>query len=212
LRFALYLGAVRLLWILEAHHVPTADETPILIAHMAWSAYRVALVWIVYLALEPYARRMWPHMLVSWVRVLNGYFRDPLLGRDGLLGICAGVFITPFLQVSAWEPERLGFAPPVFSGSLWSFEALRGTLHGFVALAALHTTQTIGMLSNIILFLVLRLLLRRTWLAIVVTTLLAIVPAVGSPGSRAACSSILSRSSPSSRHTGSASSGSVSWR
>ena len=38
--------------------------------------YRVGMVWVFYLAFEPYARRLWPRMLVSWVRVLGGHFRD----------------------------------------------------------------------------------------------------------------------------------------
>ena len=31
-----------------------------------------AQVWLLYLALEPYARRRWPHMLISWKRLLAG--------------------------------------------------------------------------------------------------------------------------------------------
>jgi hypothetical protein len=39
---------------------------------------------------EPYARQSWPKLMVSWQRLLNGRLRDPLVGRDVLLGIVAG--------------------------------------------------------------------------------------------------------------------------
>ncbi|HMC82340.1 MAG TPA: serine/threonine-protein kinase, partial [Candidatus Polarisedimenticolia bacterium] len=55
LRFAIYLGAVRLLWLAGAHHLPVDVETDLLIGHLAWSMYRVGMVCIFYLALEPYA-------------------------------------------------------------------------------------------------------------------------------------------------------------
>ena len=59
-------------------------------AYIAWALYRVGLVYVFYLALEPYARRLWPHMLVSWVRLMGGRFRDPLVGRDLLIGALYG--------------------------------------------------------------------------------------------------------------------------
>ncbi|MHC4446979.1 MAG: serine/threonine-protein kinase, partial [Planctomycetota bacterium] len=50
-------------------------------------------VWFYYMALEPYVRRLWPRMLVSWARVISGRVRDPLVGRDlmigGLFPLCA---------------------------------------------------------------------------------------------------------------------------
>jgi hypothetical protein len=34
------------------------------------------LLWLIYIALEPFVRRRWPHMLVSWTRLLSGAFGD----------------------------------------------------------------------------------------------------------------------------------------
>ena len=50
-----------------------------------------------YLALEPYIRRTWPELLVSWARILSGEFTDPIVGRDLFLGILLGP-----AQVSLW--------------------------------------------------------------------------------------------------------------
>ena len=47
-------------------------------------------VWVLYMAIEPYVRRVWPRMLVSWTRLLSGRLRDPLLGRDVLIGLLVG--------------------------------------------------------------------------------------------------------------------------
>jgi hypothetical protein len=44
-------------------------------------------VWMLYLALEPYVRRYWPQAIISWTRVLAGRWRDPLVGRDVVLGV-----------------------------------------------------------------------------------------------------------------------------
>jgi len=46
-----------------------------------------AFVWVSYLALDPFARRYWPDLLISWNRLLAGRFRDPLVGRDILIGV-----------------------------------------------------------------------------------------------------------------------------
>jgi hypothetical protein len=46
--------------------------------------------WLMYLGVEPFLRRRWPHRLVGWTRLLEGRFADPLVGRELLLGLLAG--------------------------------------------------------------------------------------------------------------------------
>jgi len=50
-----------------------------------------AFTWLLYMALEPVVRRNWPELVVSWNRLLAGDWRDPLVGRDVLIGALAGV-------------------------------------------------------------------------------------------------------------------------
>jgi hypothetical protein len=51
-----------------------------------------AVVWYaLYIALEPYARRKWPEQLISWTRLLSGRVRDPMVGRDVLIGVLCGL-------------------------------------------------------------------------------------------------------------------------
>ena len=41
-----------------------------------------AVFWMLYVALEPFARRYTPEMLFSWTRLMRGEIRDPRVGRD----------------------------------------------------------------------------------------------------------------------------------
>src|SRR4029077_16296694 len=45
---------------------------------------------VVYLAFEPYFRRRWPRVADGWRRWIAGRFRDPMIGRDALIGVAAG--------------------------------------------------------------------------------------------------------------------------
>jgi serine/threonine-protein kinase len=49
------------------------------------------VMWTVYLALEVYVRRHWPSALISWSRMLAGQWRDPIVGRDVLIGAALGI-------------------------------------------------------------------------------------------------------------------------
>jgi len=48
------------------------------------------IVYVLYLAIEPYVRQRWPERLISWSRLLAGRVRDPMVGRDMLIGLAAG--------------------------------------------------------------------------------------------------------------------------
>jgi serine/threonine-protein kinase len=174
LRFALYLGTVRLVWLLGAHHVPSNAELPIFTGHLAWALYRVGVIYVFYLALEPYARRLWPRMLVSWVRLVGGRLRDPLVGRDLLIGVAYGAIAAIVLQSSDLIPQALGMDDPGPTVRMWSWESLLGLRHAIASIAGTHASATLTEFTGIITLLLLRVLLRKTWIAIVVATALFI--------------------------------------
>jgi hypothetical protein len=94
-----------------SHAGDFADELWVMIRVFAYPALWAVLVWLLYVALEPYARRRWPHTLISWKRLLGGQLRDPLVGRDVLLGAAAGA-VSAILVVSSFEaPGWFGQAP-----------------------------------------------------------------------------------------------------
>jgi serine/threonine-protein kinase len=57
------------------------------------SPYLAGLLWVFYIALEPFVRRRWPQSLVSWTRLLSGEWRDPIVSRDMLIGFAMAVFV-----------------------------------------------------------------------------------------------------------------------
>ena len=175
LRLALYLGAVRMLWFLGAHHMASPSELGLFIGHLSFAMQRVGLAYVFYLAIEPYARRLWPRMLVSWVRVLEGRFRDPLVGRDLLIGCAAAALGVLLGRLSFWIPAMLGGVPALPQWSEWSLESLRGTVPAFVSIMGVHTTELLSIIFPITMLLIFRLLLRRTGPAIVAVSLLALV-------------------------------------
>lgn len=58
-------------------------------------------VWIFYLAMEPYVRRIWPRMLIGVVRLLSGRLRDPAVGREVLIGVVAGCGLVAVLALTS---------------------------------------------------------------------------------------------------------------
>ena len=175
LRLALYLGAIRMVWYVGAHHVASPGEVETFIAHLSYAMQRVGLAYVFYLAIEPYARRLWPRMLVSWVRVLEGRFRDPLVGRDVLIGCAAGAVQAASRGLGTWIADLLGGAPALPIWSIWTLEPLRGTSHALVSIVGIHTQQLLEIIFPLTSLLIFRLLLRRTGLAIVAVSLLATV-------------------------------------
>jgi eukaryotic-like serine/threonine-protein kinase len=175
LRLALYLGAVRMLWFVGAHHVASAEEVNTFIDHLSFATQRVGLAYVFYLAIEPYARRLWPQMLISWVRVLEGRFRDPLVGRDLLLGSAAGALLALIARLQFWIPERLGAAPVLPVWGTWTLESLRGAVPALVAVLGIHTAELLDLIFPLTMLLVFRLLLRRTGPALVALSMLAMV-------------------------------------
>jgi predicted Ser/Thr protein kinase len=72
------------------HYVPQAEYISVQFILLGAPLLFALLAWLGYMAVEPYARQSWPKLMVSWQRLLNGRLRDPLVGRDVLLGIVAG--------------------------------------------------------------------------------------------------------------------------
>ncbi len=100
---------LRLIESLFVHHVPTFGEWGMVMRNVADALFSAALFWLLYIALEPLVRRKWPGRIISWTRLLAGDFRNPLVGRDILIGAVAGTFLIVIQLVLALLPERLGW-------------------------------------------------------------------------------------------------------
>jgi len=163
------------LWALDAHHVLYYSEFWLLGFAASYALFMAAMAWLFYMALEPFVRRHWPHTLIGWSRVLAGAYRDPLVGRDVLAGVAGGILCQLLFVVSLVADQRAGAAPS-FPDSR-SLEALLGVRH-LAGLAVYQVPDSlIAALSFFLFFFLLRLVLRKDWLAgavlIVIVTVVA---------------------------------------
>lgn len=159
-------------WVFYSHHVATEAEALNFIEGVKTVLFWTFFFWVVYLAFEPFVRRRWPGRIVSWSRLLAGGFRDPLVGRDILIGAVfgLGVLICNFYLANV-VPSLFGYPP----GIPWmDFPATQ--LLGIRSFGFGFTQQIFGALMQgfilLFVFLLLNIILRRERLAAVVLTLI----------------------------------------
>jgi hypothetical protein len=184
-------GAARVAWVvfgllllqvqLLTHHTRSVTAE--------WQRFQVAcgvalfvggFLYVLYLGLEPYIRKVSPQTLIAWTRLLSGRHRDPRVGRDLLVGLTVGT-VASLLGPLFWVIVRgIGHAPPVpldFDPDVVS--GLRG------ATASLVSAGVNAMwvpLAVLLLILGLRAVLRRVWLARAIGALVFIaIGALGEP-------------------------------
>ena len=136
---------------------------PLFTRNLALQLYFGALVWIFYVALEPYVRRLWPGTLIAWTRALEGRLRDPLVGRHILLGGLAGLVFTLNFMLPMVAANWLGLAPPEPEmGGLAALASTRHTLANYFLVVQESFFIPVAVLLGLLL---LRVLLKRPWLA-----------------------------------------------
>jgi serine/threonine-protein kinase len=126
-----------------------------------------AIIWLIYMALEPYVRRHSADILMSWSRLLSGRVRDPRVGRDMLVGIVAGLAIAIITCVVALAPAMLGY-PPTPPRNV-NLEFVMSTRRALSALLRLPTNALINGMLITLLFALVRMAVKRTWIATLVT-------------------------------------------
>ena len=147
-----------------ATHIPSPQgEWGLFVRLCGRALFEGAVVWLYYIALEPSVRRRWPDRIISWTRLLSGRPRDPLVGRDILIGTAFGASMAVLGTAAGAAPALLGRppAPP----QLQEFDLLVGP--GVWVAFLLGQLAELVQLSLVLLFslLLMRLLLRRQWAA-----------------------------------------------
>jgi serine/threonine-protein kinase len=178
-RVALFVIALEIArWIVGGVQIDGLQEIPQAVLGLGPTLLFGLVAYALYLAAEPFVRRGWPHSLISWSRLVSGRYRDPLVGRDLLIGIAVGLFIASvtILGIAASLATRqtgLGMAlinSEILLGwhGAWGFvilNVLLGVFRGLLLLFVATAAQRI---------------LRRRWLALlavgIVLTVLDIVP------------------------------------
>jgi hypothetical protein len=118
-------------------------------------------VWVLYMAIEPIARRRWPHSMIAWNRLLAGGFRDPLVGRDVLAGFTFGTGAALVANLHLLVLQHFGLMPSVAVLPA-SLLGVKGAVAG--ALTLIPNCVMAG-LGWFVLIFILRAALRRDWLA-----------------------------------------------
>jgi serine/threonine-protein kinase len=87
--------------VIGSHHTASFNgEARGFFASVAYGATRALMAWLLYIAIEPFIRRLHPSSLVSWSRLLAGRVSDPSVGRDVLLGVTVFALQTCLVAIS----------------------------------------------------------------------------------------------------------------
>ena len=176
-RIALALLSIMLAaWILGARHwpEPLTEFSHFQDDFVASVVASAAILWLIYLALEPYVRRYSPDILMSWSRLISGRLLDPRVGRDILVGITAGIIVVLIRSALPLLPPMFGMPPPPPRGmSPGSLEFLLTTRRALSMLLRMPPNALFnGMIATLI-FALARMAVRRTWIAAIITGILA---------------------------------------
>jgi len=100
-------------WIVGTHVLSLPEERQRLFLRIALGMFGGGAMYLIYLGLEPFVRRSWPKMLVTWSRLLAGRVRDPLVGRDLLIGAACGAGLVVLNVALTTLPQRWGLPEPI---------------------------------------------------------------------------------------------------
>jgi serine/threonine-protein kinase len=171
-RLAIFLFACHMVCMtLIADHVPSFQEEAVwLMKALGFAGLWSSLCWLLYFAAEPYVRRRWPWRMISWNRLLAGRFRDPMVGRDILIGALLGILLTLMLQLGVVLPPLFG-RPSPRPLATWPSAFTNVPFHLLMELPSAVKDE----LQWFFLFFLLVLFVRYEWLASVLLVSLSLV-------------------------------------
>ncbi len=148
-------------WLCYGHFVAQLEVLGLFALAISTALFTATLTWLLYMALEPYVRKLWPQTIISWSRLVSGRVRDPLVGRDALFGIVLGLTWVLIYGIRLTiGVTRLGVAPQLL---------LTDYLLGLRATIGAWIIQIPGGIQGTLFFffilVVLRYLLRKPWAA-----------------------------------------------
>ena len=130
------------------------------------------LIWVFYVALEPYIRRLWPGTLVAWARAFEGKLRDPMVGRHVLLGALVGLVVEVIFQIP--NLTAVVGVPPAQPNTAAMLPLRSGFDRLGQAALGLQSSFLIPVFALIVV-LICRVLFRRPWVAYLVAYTVGLV-------------------------------------
>jgi tRNA A-37 threonylcarbamoyl transferase component Bud32 len=152
-------------WMLRGPIGAIGADIPRMFAAIGRALFDAGLMWLTYLGLEPYIRRYAPDSLIGWTRLIVGRWRDPVVARDVMTGVCAGLAMTVFYAVHNVIPPLLGRPEPMPLGM--DANLLRGTRYVLGYLIERIGAGVQGAMLCVVGFVALLILLKRPWRAAV---------------------------------------------
>jgi hypothetical protein len=133
---------------------------------------------VYYLAVEPYGRRFWPDALLGWSRLWSGRLRDPRVGRELLIGMTCGAMALLIVELPKLLVLTLGWRLPQFpfGNALWVAASTPGLISQWIGkvTGGLQDALVVAMI-----FLLLRLFVRRPRIALVAGVIVLLVAVNG---------------------------------
>jgi serine/threonine-protein kinase len=177
LRMAIAVGiATPAMLLLEASTLRYAEDTTRTLSFLGGLVWMLSLgagaamaVWVMYMAVEPYVRRLWPESIISWTRLVYGRLYDPLVGQSMLAGALVGSVSIPIIYLTRLVPGWIGLPPaqPYFSRRIEAgmFDGPRQTLGHILESGLQGLQQAMLMLVGVVLI---KLIVRKTWIALLI--------------------------------------------
>jgi hypothetical protein len=158
-------------FLFRVHFVASLGMLLLIIMAISTSLFTAGALWILYIALEPYVRRNWPQTIISWTRLMAGRVRDPLVGRDLVSGVLMGMSWVLVYEIGLLFRIRAGGAPQFPNQDyLTGMRQAAGSWLGTLALSIL------GTLLFFFALVLLRVLVRNSWLAAAVFVAIFTIP------------------------------------
>ncbi len=164
------------LWLSRSHWGDAIGTFGSFLVAIATAVAYGFVVRMMYIALEPYVRRRWPQTIISWTAMVRGRVREPVVGRDVLIGIAAQAILFVVFRLVDMAVVGSGDEPRL--GELAGLLGIRASAGLFFG-SLLHGIRE-ALLVFFLLF-VLRALLRNQWAAMLGVA--AIFTALAVPGS-----------------------------
>ena len=154
-------------WLFSGTHVASFEEFVVFVRQAGQGLFVAGVIWSLYLSVEPYIRRHWPDALISWTRLLAGRVRDRLVASHVLTGVSLVFILSVPASLRYWLGSSL--SSPLFVDPLNSPSNSLATLINIMGEALDYVCVVLLAVS------LLRMLLRRMWIADLVGCILVSV-------------------------------------
>jgi hypothetical protein len=155
-------------WLVRSVHFADPNvELDRLFTALGFALFCGGVLWVLYLALEPYVRKFWPTTLISWSRLLAGRFGDPQVGRDVLIGVFVAVSVVLLSRIDHEIRPLLGYPalPPMVFANLDMLSGMRPLLAKAGQVLFSAGFNALWIVFGLV---VVNLLVRRVWITAVV--------------------------------------------